>query len=77
MTASTAHELGHVWIFTHHPYLQLETLANEIAVRAVSRESMAHVYTKLWAHLGTEGSLSDFLEPESPARQPSMEVKNH
>ena len=35
--AAIAHELGHVWIFTHHPYLQTEELANQIAMRAVSR----------------------------------------
>ena len=33
------HELGHVWIFTHHPYLQTEQLANRIAMRLVSRTS--------------------------------------
>jgi hypothetical protein len=26
--AVIVHELGHVWIFTHHPYLQTEELAN-------------------------------------------------
>src|SRR5262245_1777666 len=26
--AVAAHELGHVWIFTHHPFLQTEELAN-------------------------------------------------
>ena len=30
--AALAHELGHVWIYTHHPYLQTELLANEIAI---------------------------------------------
>jgi hypothetical protein len=61
LTAAIAHELGHVWIFTHHPYLQTEALANEIAMRAVSRESLTKVYAKLWAHLGTGGNLAEFL----------------
>src|SRR2546426_6341378 len=39
LRASIAHELGHVWIFTHHPYLQTELLANQIALRVVTREN--------------------------------------
>src|SRR4030095_14039793 len=35
--AVVAHELGHIWIFTHHPYLQPEQLANKIGVRGVPR----------------------------------------
>lgn len=61
LSTCVAHELGHVWIFTHHPYLQTEELANDIAMQVVSRESLSRIYTKLWAHLGTEGNLSDFL----------------
>ena len=68
LTASIAHELGHVWIFTHHPYLQLEPLANEIAMRVVSRENLIHVYTKLWTHLGTEGTMSEVLGPETSSK---------
>ena len=37
LEAAIAHELGHVWVFTHHPYLQTEELANEIALRVVTR----------------------------------------
>jgi|SRR5579859_3979629 len=55
--AVIAHELGHVWIFTHHPYLQTEELANEIALRVVSRESLEGVYEKVWKHTGTRGDL--------------------
>jgi Zn-dependent protease with chaperone function len=55
--AVIAHELGHVWIFTHHPYLQTEELANEIALRVVSRESLDEVYEKVWKHTGTRGDL--------------------
>ena len=40
IAAIVAHELGHVWIFTHHPYLQTEEQANEIAMQVVSREAL-------------------------------------
>ena len=43
LRAVIAHELGHVWIYTHHPYLQTEQLANQIALRVVSRESLDSV----------------------------------
>ena len=56
-----AHELGHVWIFTHHPYLQTERLANDIALRVVTRESLARVYDKVWAVRGVKGDLERFL----------------
>jgi hypothetical protein len=59
--AAVAHELGHVWIFTHHPYLQTEELANQIAMRAVSRESLERVYVKVWEQGGTKGDLARFL----------------
>ena len=36
LEAAIAHELGHVWVFTHHPHLQTEELANQIALRVVS-----------------------------------------
>jgi Zn-dependent protease with chaperone function len=48
LRAVIAHELGHVWIYTHHPYLQTEQLANQIALRVVSRESLDSVYAKVW-----------------------------
>jgi hypothetical protein len=59
--AALAHELGHVWVFTHHPYLQTERLANEVALRAVSREALARVYEKVWKRGGTKGDLVRFL----------------
>lgn len=59
--AVIAHELGHIWIFTHHPYLQTEPLANEKALQLVSRESLAQVYGKVWEHTGQKGTLQDFL----------------
>jgi hypothetical protein len=61
LRAALAHELGHVWIFSHHPYLQTEALANEIAARAVSRDDLKTLYGKLWVHLGTAGSLQEVL----------------
>jgi len=64
LRAAIAHELGHVWIFSHHPYLQTEALANEIAMRAVTRQSLEKVYRKLWTHMGTSGNLDDLLGPE-------------
>lgn len=67
--ASIAHELGHVWIFTHHPYLQTEELANQIAMRAVSRVSLERVYAKVWERGGTKGDLARFLG-EPPTAKP-------
>ena len=46
LRAVIAHELGHVWIFTHHPYLQTERLANDVAMRLVSRAALERVYAK-------------------------------
>ena len=37
LRAALAHEMGHVWIFTHHPFLQTERLANSIGERVVRR----------------------------------------
>jgi hypothetical protein len=61
--AVIAHELGHVWISTHHPYLQTEELANEIALRVVSRESLDGVYEKVWKRTGVKGDLV-YLPPK-------------
>ena len=63
LRAVVAHELGHVWIFTHHPYLQTERLANRVAMRVVSRESLERVYAKVWERGGAKGSLAQFLGP--------------
>ena len=59
--AALAHELGHVWIYTHHPYLQTELLANRIAMRTIRRDSLASVYEKVWKRLGEKGDLNAFL----------------
>ena len=56
--AVVAHELGHVWIYTHHPFLQTEELANEIAMRVVSRELLESLYNKVWQRTGTRGTLT-------------------
>ena len=61
LRAIVAHELGHVWIFTHHPYLQTERLANSIALRVVSRASLERVYARVWQRDGTKGDLTQFL----------------
>jgi Zn-dependent protease with chaperone function len=64
LKAIVAHELGHVWIYTHHPYLQTEQLANTVAMRAVQRASLERVYSKVWERQGTKGDLTQFLGPE-------------
>lgn len=61
LEAAVAHELGHVWIFTHHPYLQTEVLANQIAQRLVPRSSLVQVYEKVWKRQGTKGDLARFV----------------
>ena len=57
LRAVIAHELGHVWIYTHHPFLQTEQGANEIALLAVPRESIERVYGKVWVSAAEAGSL--------------------
>jgi hypothetical protein len=64
LRAIVAHELGHVWIFTHHPYLQTERLANSVAMRAVPRDSLERVYSKVWKREGFKGDLIRFLGPQ-------------
>ena len=61
--AALAHELGHVWIYTHHPYLQTERMANDIAMRVVSRAAFEPVYEKVWSRTGIRGNLIEFLGP--------------
>ena len=55
--AVVAHELGHVWIFTHHPFLQTEELANQMALRLVNRAALESVYEKVWKRVGSKGAL--------------------
>ena len=61
LEAAIAHELGHVWIFTHHPFLQTEVLANQIAQRLVPRSSLVQVYEKVWKRQSTKGDLTRFV----------------
>jgi hypothetical protein len=71
LRAVVAHELGHVWIFTHHPYLQTEQLANGIAMRLVTRESLEPVYDRVWKRVGAVGDIGRYLgETPSPAAEP-------
>lgn len=61
LAAAIAHELGHVWIYTHHPYLQTERLANDVALRVISPELLVPVYEKVWKRIGARGNLADFI----------------
>ncbi len=64
LRAAVAHEIGHMWIFTHFPYLQTEALANRQAQKLVPRGDLAKVYSKVWAHNGERGNLEEVLGPE-------------
>src|SRR5262245_61497808 len=78
LAAAVAHELGHVWIFTHHPFLHTEQLANETAMRVVSRDVLARLYDKVWKRRGVTGDLARYLGPEvsrglaSPEAEPAQ-----
>ena len=65
LKASIAHELGHVWIYTHHPYLQTERLANDIALRVTSAEVLVPVYEKVWKRIGARGNLAEIISVET------------
>jgi hypothetical protein len=75
LEAAIAHELGHVWVFTHHPFLQTEGLANEIAMRVVSRESLERVYGKVWERGGTKGDLNRFRGSAATGLAPATESR--
>lgn len=61
--AAIAHELGHVWIYTHAPFVQTERLANDVAMRVINRSAFEPVYEKVWARTGIRGNLIEFLGP--------------
>jgi len=64
--AAIAHELGHVWIYTHHPFLQTERQANVVGQRVADRASFERIYSKLWAYEATSGvPMDDLLGPPS------------
>ncbi|WP_157899797.1 hypothetical protein [Luteitalea pratensis] len=65
LEAALAHELGHVWIYTHHPYVQTEQLANRIAMRVVTRRQLVAVYNAMWGADAVHGSLEAFLGLET------------
>lgn len=60
--AVIAHEVGHVWIFTHHPYIQSEPLANEKARTLVSEASLRSIYEKVWTVDGQHGNFQEYLD---------------
>ena len=75
LVGALAHELGHVWIYQHHPFLQTERLANEVAQRVVPRRDFEKVYQKLWAYEGTGGvPMGELLGP--PAADASRLVRD-
>jgi hypothetical protein len=61
LAAALAHELGHIWIYTHHPFLHTEALANEIAMRVIPRDSLKTLYGKLWDFEGSHGDYEELL----------------
>jgi hypothetical protein len=64
LRAALAHELGHVWIYIHHPFLQTERLANTIGQRVEARANFEKTYAKLWKYEGTSGvPIDDLLGP--------------
>jgi len=66
LSAAVAHELGHVWIFTHFPFLQTEQLANQIAMRVVSRDSLVPVYAQVFERIRVAGDVDKFVgEPRA------------
>jgi len=64
LRAAIAHELGHVWIFTHHPYLHTEALANRRAVELVPAQALEQVYQKV---LQFGGKVPSNSSPSQPA----------
>jgi hypothetical protein len=73
LRAALAHELGHVWIYTHHPYLQTERLANNIGLRLANRDSFERLYRKLWAYEGTTGvPIDELLGPREESSTPAI-----
>jgi hypothetical protein len=63
IAAAIAHEMGHVWIYSHFPFLQTEALANEIALKVASRKNLESLYVKLWAYTGVKGDIQELLGP--------------
>ncbi len=64
LRAAVAHEMGHIWIYTHFPFLQTETLANRQALKLVARSDLAAVYERVWERNKEKGNLAAVLDPE-------------
>ena len=62
LAAALSHELGHVWIYTHHPFIHTESLANKIAARAVTPAALKKLYAKVWVFEGANGSMDQLLD---------------
>jgi hypothetical protein len=62
LEAAVAHELGHVWLATHHPYLQTEQLANRIALRLVERKTLRRIYERMAEYGGPAIDLAHVLD---------------
>ena len=77
LRAAVAHELGHVWIYTHYPFLQTEKLANVIGQRVADRASFEKVYSKLWTYEGASGvPIDDLLGPPPAGPYPTTSAAN-
>ena len=74
LVAVLAHELGHVWIFTHFPFLQTESAANQVAMRIVTRERLERVYVKVWARVGGTSTVAQFMTPATPKAAPVQAI---
>ncbi len=66
LNAAVAHEMGHVWIYTHFPFLQTESLANRQALKLVPRSDLERVYRKVWKWRGKSGNLAEVMDPAEP-----------
>jgi hypothetical protein len=77
LRAALAHELGHVWIYTHHPFLHTERLANSVGLRVAARATFETIYSKLWAYEGTSGvPIDDLLGPPLEGSDASRPVES-
>ncbi len=73
LSAVVAHELGHIWIYTHFPYLQTEDLANQQALRLVSTDDLDRLYEKVRKWKGEKGNLTRVVGPfDFPVDQQQM-----
>lgn len=64
LRAAIAHELGHVWIFVHQPYVQSEPLANKKALEVIQLDSLQKMYEKVRAYQGRHGRPGKVLDGE-------------